>query len=60
MLAMAKHMPIIRTGDPQQPTGGRHEVQIATIGRLLSKPVGIRGRKIAAQTKKANGLAFRS
>ena len=44
VLAMAKHMLIIRTGDPQQPTGGGHEeVQIATIGRLLSKPVGIRG-----------------
>ena len=59
---MAKHMLIIRTGDPQQPTGGGHEeVQIATIGRLPIEACGHqRHREIAAQTYKATGLAFRS
>ena len=34
---------IIRTGDPQQPTGGHTAIQLQTLRRLLAKTVGIRG-----------------
>ena len=62
VLAMAKHMLIIRTGDPQQPTGGgpRRSTNCDNWASPIEACGHQRHREIAAQTYKANGLAFRS